>query len=116
MCQHLRSEFPNLVSYNRFVELIPGTLLPMCVYMYLHQGRTSGIAFVDSTPISVCHNKRIRRHKTFMVYFMLKYRQDYVDPGQDYYEQQYRARVLKNLKRKAKSLGMNLVPTQPVVS
>lgn len=51
-----------------------------------------------------------------MVYFMLKYRQDYVDPGQDYYEQQYRDRVLKNLKRKAKSLGMDLVPTQPVVS
>jgi hypothetical protein len=65
VCQHMRSEFPNLVSYNRFVELMPGTLLPMCVYMYLHRGHTTGIAFVDSTPISVCHNKRIRRHKTF---------------------------------------------------
>jgi transposase len=51
-----------------------------------------------------------------MVYFMLKYRQDYVDPGQDYYEQQYRERVLKNLNRKAKALGMELVPAQPVVS
>jgi transposase len=51
-----------------------------------------------------------------MVYFMLKYRQDYVYPGQDYYEQQYRERVLKNLKRKAQSLGMDLVPSQPVVS
>jgi hypothetical protein len=65
VCQHLRSEFPNLVSYNRFVELLPGTLLPMCIYLSLHRGRTTGIAFVDSTPISVCHNKRIRRHKTF---------------------------------------------------
>jgi hypothetical protein len=36
----------------------------MCVYMYMRQGRQTGIAFVDSTPISVCHNKRIRRHKT----------------------------------------------------
>ena len=65
VCQHLRSEFPNLVSYNRFVELLPGTLLPMCLYMYWHRGPITGIAFVDSTPISVCHNKRIRRHKTF---------------------------------------------------
>lgn len=65
VCQHLRAEFPNLVSYNRFVELMPGTLLPLCVYMYLQRGQVTGIAFVDSTPISVCHNKRIRRHRTF---------------------------------------------------
>lgn len=65
VCQHMRSEFPKLVSYSRFVDLIPGTLLPMCVYMYLRRGQQTGIAFVDSTPISVCHNKRIRRHKTF---------------------------------------------------
>ena len=55
VCKHLRSEFPNLVSYNRFVELMAGALLPMCVYMYLHRGQTTGIAFVDSTPIAVCH-------------------------------------------------------------
>ncbi len=65
VCKHLRSEFPHLVSYNRFLELMPGTLLPMCVYMSMRCGPQSGIAFVDSTPISVCHNKRIRRHKTF---------------------------------------------------
>lgn len=65
MCEYLRSEFPKLVSYHRFLELIPGTLLPMCVYMSMRCGQQTGIAFVDSTPISVCHNKRIRRHKTF---------------------------------------------------
>ena len=65
VCQHLRSEFPNLVSYSRFVDLIPGTLLPLCVYLYLRRGQQTGIGFIDSTPISVCHNKRIRRHKTF---------------------------------------------------
>jgi hypothetical protein len=65
VCPYLRSEFPNLVSYNRFVELMPGVLLPMCVYMYLRRGDTTGIAFVDSTPLPVCHTKRIPRHKTF---------------------------------------------------
>lgn len=28
-------------------------------------GECTGISFVDSTKISVCHNKRIYRHKTF---------------------------------------------------
>lgn len=66
VCQHLRSEFPHLVSYTRFLDLVPGTLLPMCVYMVTRcQGQQTGISFVDSTPIAVCHNKRIRRHKTF---------------------------------------------------
>ena len=45
-----------------------------------------------------------------MVYHMLKYRQAYVDPGQDYYEQKYQERRLKNLKRQAKELGLKLVP------
>ncbi|MEM7031706.1 MAG: IS982 family transposase [Chloroflexota bacterium] len=63
---YLRDEFPNLVSYNRFVELMPGTLMPLCVYMVICcRGEQTGIAFVDSTSIAVCHNKRIRRHKTF---------------------------------------------------
>jgi len=50
-----------------------------------------------------------------ILYHMLKYRQAYADPGQDYYEQQYRNRVIKNLQRRAKQLGMKLVP-QPSVS
>lgn len=45
------------------------------------------------------------------VYHMLKYRDQYLDPGQDYYEQKYRERIIKNLQRKAKELGLQLVPT-----
>jgi transposase len=47
-------------------------------------------------------------------YLMLKYRQAYRDPGQDYYEQKYQERVIKNLKRKAKQFGMDLVPLESV--
>src|SRR3954471_21309883 len=32
VCHHLRDEFPNLVSYNRFVELMPQALIPLCFY------------------------------------------------------------------------------------
>jgi transposase len=55
-------------------------------------------------------------HKLARIFYhMLKYRQAYKDPGQDYYEQKYQERVLKNLKRKAEELGFDLVP-QPSVS
>jgi hypothetical protein len=62
---HLRPYFPNLVSYNRFVELMPRALVPLCNYLHTRKGRCTGITFVDSTPLAVCHNKRIARHKVF---------------------------------------------------
>ncbi len=42
------------------------------------------------------------------IYFMLKNKAPYQDPGEAFYEQRYRDRVLKNLKRKAASLGYEL--------
>ena len=60
---HLRWAFPQLVKYNRFVELMPQALLPLCFYFRTRKGKCSGISFVDSMPISVCHNRRIRSHK-----------------------------------------------------
>ena len=63
--KELRSEFPNLVSYNRFVELIPAVLPYLLLYLLSRLGKTRGIAFIDSTPLPVCHNKRIFHHKVF---------------------------------------------------
>ncbi len=63
--EHLREEFPQLVSYSRFVELIPRVLLALVAYLQSRFGSCTGISFVDSTPIAVCHNRRIRRHKVF---------------------------------------------------
>ena len=37
----------------------------------------------------------------------------YCDPGVDYYEQQYRERMINNLKKKAVSFGFELVPQSP---
>jgi hypothetical protein len=62
---HCRSEFPALVSYNRFVELTPAVMVPLLAYLQQRQGNCTGIAFVDATTIKVCHNKRIPRHKVF---------------------------------------------------
>ena len=58
----LGREFPKRVSYNRFVELSQSVLITLCAYIHVE---FPAIAFIDSTPIRVCDNKRIPRHKTF---------------------------------------------------
>jgi hypothetical protein len=61
--RYQRPYFPGLVSYNRFVELLPGALVPLCCFLVSRFGQCSGISFIDSTQISVCHNRRIWSHK-----------------------------------------------------
>jgi hypothetical protein len=63
--KHLRSDFPRLVSYNRFVELMADSLVPLCAYLNTRFGQCSGISFVDSLPLAVCHNRRIHSHRVF---------------------------------------------------
>jgi hypothetical protein len=62
---HLHSEFPNLPSYTRFVEWMPRCALPLTAYLFTCLGQCSGISFVDSTALSVCHNRRIKAHRVF---------------------------------------------------
>src|SRR5579859_1282999 len=63
----LRAEFPQLVSYSRFVALIPRVLLPLAVYLQTQMGSCTGVSFVDSTALAVCHNARIAQHRVFAV-------------------------------------------------
>jgi hypothetical protein len=62
---HRRAEFPGLVSYTRFIEFIPSVLLPLCAYLRSCMASCTGISFLDSTDLTVCHNKRISQHKVF---------------------------------------------------
>lgn len=64
-CQYWREAFPNLVSYHRFLEWIPSTLLPLCAYLQHCFGDCSGVSFIDSTSLKVCHNRRIASHRVF---------------------------------------------------
>jgi len=61
----LRHEFPHQVSYGRFVQLMPSVLIPLCAYLVSRYGQCTGISFIDSTPIAVCHNRRIHSHRVF---------------------------------------------------
>lgn len=63
--QHLRSEFPNLVSYERFVVLQKRVGIALYVYLNLCLGECTGVSFVDSTSLPVCHNRRIHAHRVF---------------------------------------------------
>src|SRR3982751_3548104 len=60
-----RGDFPTLPSYTRFVELIPLTRLPLCAYLQTRKGQPTGIQFIDSLPIRICHHRRIGSHKVF---------------------------------------------------
>jgi hypothetical protein len=62
---HLRREFPHAVSYHRFVELLPSVIGPLTAYLQTCFGTCSGLSFVDSTPLAVCHNRRIPQHRVF---------------------------------------------------
>ena len=64
---HLTSEFPHLVSYQRFVALIASMLVPLLAYLQTRYGPCTGISFIDSTPLSVCDPKRISQHRVFAV-------------------------------------------------
>jgi transposase len=44
-----------------------------------------------------------------LIYTMLTKGDEYVDQGQDYYEERYRERVLRNLTQRAEKMGMKLV-------
>src|SRR5262245_3489019 len=65
VCQHLRGEFPKLVSYERFVILMPSVLGPLSAYLKSLYGGCHGLSFIDSTALLVCDNHRIHNHRVF---------------------------------------------------
>jgi Transposase DDE domain len=61
----LRRYFPKMPCYERFVTLQPNVLLPLLGFLLSRRGQPTGIYYIDSTALAVCHNRRIGRHKTF---------------------------------------------------
>lgn len=62
---YFKKEFPKLISYDRFVYLKKNLFIPLFAYLLHRRGLVTGISFIDSTSITVCHNKRISRNKVF---------------------------------------------------
>ena len=64
--KNMKLAFPNIVSYNRFVELIPKILTPLVTFLKLKRlVKSDKITFIDSTKIAICKNKRIKANLVF---------------------------------------------------
>lgn len=62
---YLSGQFKNLVSYNRFLELMSDNLECLSDYLVSRFDKPTGISYIDSTPIQVCKPKRMGRNKVF---------------------------------------------------
>ena len=60
-----KSAFPQLLSYNRFIEIMPRCLQALSSFFHRIKGKDTGISIIDSTKLVVCHNLRIKRHRVF---------------------------------------------------
>jgi len=60
----LKGDFRYL-SYTRFVSLMPRTVFPLFCYLSSLLKPSTGLSFIDSTILTVCHIRRASSHKTF---------------------------------------------------
>jgi len=60
-----RSYFRELPSYRRFVALMPRLFMPLSLLLHSLRGEQTGLYFIDSTKLAVCHNARSSRHRVF---------------------------------------------------
>ena len=51
-----------------------------------------------------------------LIYTMLTKGEEYTDQGQDYDEERYRERVLRQLSQRAHKLGMKLIAVEPMTA
>lgn len=60
-----KQDFPTLLSYTRFVQLMPRLFIPLCLLLQNLFGEKTGTYIADATSLPVCHNKRISRNRVF---------------------------------------------------
>lgn len=66
VCQNLNSHFPGLVSYNRFIELIPRFYMKFFFFSKVFcTVKSDKINYIDSAKLPVCHNLRIHSNRVF---------------------------------------------------
>ena len=60
-----KTYFPQLPSYQRFIELIPRAIFPLTLFTQCKGGKKTGIYYIDASCLPVCHLKRSKRNKVF---------------------------------------------------
>lgn len=64
----LPSKYPGyfkLVSYPRIIQLWPSLILPLVILIHQFKGSQTGIYFIDSTKLQICHSKRTSSNRVF---------------------------------------------------
>jgi len=63
----LKKHFPGAPCYDRFIAIVHKVIIPMSFFMIskTKQSKRTGIYYIDSTQLPVCHNLRGKRHKVF---------------------------------------------------
>jgi hypothetical protein len=61
----LRPFFPDAPCYERFLTLTKRVWVLLAFFLASRSGDKTGVYYIDSTPLPVCHNRRIARHKVF---------------------------------------------------
>jgi hypothetical protein len=61
----LRTYFPGAPCYERFIALTKRVWALLAFFLASRMGRKTDIYYIDSTPLPVCHNRRIAKHKVF---------------------------------------------------
>lgn len=83
----------------------------------LHHSKTAMGAYLRRMKASLGAPKAITataRKLALLIYKALKHGLEYVDPGQQWYEQRYSERLLQSLTRRARELGYALVQLNPL--
>ena len=61
----LRAAFPKAPCYARFIAVTNHVWVPLTVFLLSRMGQRTGLYYIDSTPLPVCHPRRISRHRVF---------------------------------------------------
>ncbi|MGC0371690.1 MAG: hypothetical protein DGJ47_000389 [Rickettsiaceae bacterium] len=57
--RYLKPYFPELVSYNKFIELKSHVVALLALYMKHKSGAKTGLYYIDSTSLKACVNQLI---------------------------------------------------------
>lgn len=62
---HKYKGYFKLVGYSRIIQLIPRLIMPLSIIMQCLYGEETGIYYIDSTKLQICHGKRTKGNKVF---------------------------------------------------
>jgi hypothetical protein len=61
----MKPYFPKAPCYERFIALTGRVWALLAFFLTSRMGEKTGLYYIDSTSLPVCHNKRIRKHRVF---------------------------------------------------